>query len=282
MRAWCRRVVSSACSGAPMQGRHTCMLRRGHVGRRHRDRLRTADGPRNAPETTTPRACIRWLSCGRTDAHCSPSTCVTSASTPRTRRRTAATMRACVGSCIGAMPLRQGVDDHLGIGVPIIRVLQRHGGRIIAASPGLWTLQPCPARRSRCTCLSTASQVASAGAAGVAGPGFGKPRQTGAPQKSFRKQALVAPAHPQITMSCPCGTAPCGAPSAAGEQACGGGAVHMKKAGLSKDNTAFVGRREGGTGRQKASQKMSCLYCRKMLDTSQVKTQRGAVDGSRL
>ena len=59
-------------------------------------------------------------------------------------------------------------------------------------------------------------------------------------------------------------------------------AVHMKKAGLSRDNTAFVGRIDGGTGRKKASQKMSCLYCRKTLDTSQVKTQRGAVDGSRL
>ena len=198
MRAWCRRVVSSACRNAPTQGRHTCMLRRGLVGRRHPDRLRTADGPRNAPETTTPLACIRWLSCGRMDAHCSPGTCVTSASTPRTRRRTAATMRACVGSCIGAMPLRQGVDDHLGIGVPIIRVLQRHGGRIVAASPGLWTLQPCPARRSRCTCLPIASQVASAGAAGV---GFGKLYQTGveSPQKSFRRQAPVparAPASP--------------------------------------------------------------------------------------
>ena len=141
-----RAADGAACGIAPgdRQRRHTCLCMRsggGHVGRRHRDRLRTADGPRNAPETTTPCACIRWLSCGRTDAHCSPSTCVTSASTPRTRRRTAATMRACVGACIGAMPLRQGVDDHLGIGVPIIRVLQRHGGRIIAASPGLWTLQ---------------------------------------------------------------------------------------------------------------------------------------------
>ena len=183
-----------------MRGRHTCMFRRGHVGRRHRDRRRTADGPRNASETTTPRACIRWLSCGRMDAPCSPSTCVTSASTPRTRRRPAATMRTCVGSCIGAMPLRQGVDDHLGIGVPIIRVLQRHGGRIIAASPGLWTLQPCPARRSRGTCLYTASQVASAGAAGATGPGLGKPRQTGTPQKSFRNQGSSHPPHPQITL----------------------------------------------------------------------------------
>ena len=67
------------------------------------------------------------------------------------------------------------------------------GGRIIAASHGLWTLQACPARRSRCACLSTASQVSSAGAAGVAGVGLGKPRQSGVPKKSFRKQALTHP-----------------------------------------------------------------------------------------
>jgi hypothetical protein len=35
------------------------------------------------------------------------------------------------------------------------------------------------------------------------------------------------------------------------------GAVKMKKAGLSKDNTAFVGRIYGGTGRSKEKRKMS-------------------------
>ena len=39
-------------------------------------------------------------------------------------------------ACIGAMPLRQDIDHHLGIGVPIIRVLPRHGGRIIARPLG--------------------------------------------------------------------------------------------------------------------------------------------------
>jgi hypothetical protein len=56
----------------------------------------------------------------------------------------------------------------------------------------------------------------------------------------------------------------------------------MKKAGLSHDNTAFVGRIDGGTSRKKESQKRICLYCRKTLDMSQVKTQRSDVDGSRL
>ena len=124
--------------------------RRGYMGRSHRGRLRTADGPRGSPEPTTPLACIRWMACGRTDAHDSPGTCVTSASAPLTRRCHAATRCTCVGACIGALPLREDVDHPFGIGFFIIRVLQRHGGRMIAASPGLSTLQPCPARRSRC------------------------------------------------------------------------------------------------------------------------------------
>jgi hypothetical protein len=39
----------------------------------------------------------------------------------------------------------------------------------------------------------------------------------------------------------------------------------MKKAGLSKDNTAFLGRRYGGVGGEKKNPRMSCLIIKKVL-----------------
>ena len=145
--AWCCPLQRRTDAGTP-----SVHASKGARRAPARDRLRRPAVP-GTYGRPTPRACSRWISCGRTDAPAAPSTCVTSAparlgsrplpspppytpplSTPQ-RRRTPASMRACVGACIGAMPLRQGVDDHLGIGVPIIRVL-RGRGRIMAASPG--------------------------------------------------------------------------------------------------------------------------------------------------
>ena len=67
------------------QAEAACMFAqalKGHVGRSHCGRLRTEDGPSGSSEITTPLAFIPWISCGRIDANCSPSTCVKSARIP--------------------------------------------------------------------------------------------------------------------------------------------------------------------------------------------------------
>src|SRR5215470_4592477 len=79
--------------------------RRGHVGSNHRGRLRIEDGPRGSSYITKPLAFIRWISCGRIEANCNPSTCVNSAIDTLMRRRNSEIMKSCVGSDIGRVPL---------------------------------------------------------------------------------------------------------------------------------------------------------------------------------
>src|SRR4029453_10053434 len=86
-------------------GMYTRACSQGHVGNSHRGRLRTEEGPNGSSYTTKPLAFIRWISCGRTDANCTPRTCVNSAIDARTRRRNSAIMSSCVGSDMGMVSL---------------------------------------------------------------------------------------------------------------------------------------------------------------------------------
>lgn len=158
--AGCSDVVWAPSSGAPLSGRNTRMLAsdwlawgihqgtirggmharayyKGHVGRSHRGRLRTEDGPRGSSYTTKPLSFIRWISCGRIDATCSPSTCINSAIDTRTRRRNSDTISSCVGSDMGRVPLEAAWIATFVIGVPIIHGFERQEEKIHAISRGM-------------------------------------------------------------------------------------------------------------------------------------------------
>src|SRR5262245_37519050 len=98
---------------------------KGHVGRSHRGRVRREDGPNGSSYITKPLSFIRWISCGRMDANCTPKTCSNSAIDTRTRRRNSETINSCVGSAMGRVPLEAAWIATVVIGVPIIHVLQR-------------------------------------------------------------------------------------------------------------------------------------------------------------
>ncbi len=129
--AGCSDVVWAPSSGAPLSGRNTRMLAsdwlawgihqgtirggmharayyKGHVGRSHRGRLRTEDGP-----------------------------CINSAIDTRTRRRNSDTISSCVGSDMGRVPLEAAWIATFVIGVPIIHGFERQEEKIHAISRGM-------------------------------------------------------------------------------------------------------------------------------------------------
>src|SRR5262249_40500551 len=111
--------------GTGREGMHTRACAQGRVGNSHRGRLRTEDGPNGSSNITKPLSFIRWISCGRTDANCTPSTCVNSAIDTRTRRHNSDIMSSCVGSDIGMIPWKWRGHQQCVVGVPIIHGLER-------------------------------------------------------------------------------------------------------------------------------------------------------------
>src|SRR5262249_12264168 len=73
---------------------------------------------------------IRWISCGRMDAHWSLRTCSNSAIDTRTRRRNSETINSCVGSAMERVPLEAAWIATVVIGVLIIHVFERQGEKI--------------------------------------------------------------------------------------------------------------------------------------------------------
>src|SRR5262249_30035930 len=110
---------------------HARAYYKGHVGRSHRGRVRREDGPKGSSYTTKPLSFIRWISCGRMEANCSPSTWVKSAIDTLTWRRNSDTMRSCVGSAMGRVPLEAAWISTFVIGVSIIHGFERQGEKFM-------------------------------------------------------------------------------------------------------------------------------------------------------
>jgi len=85
-------------------------------------KLITEDGPNGSSYMTKPLSFIRWISCGRMDANCSPRPCMNSAIDTRTRRCNAETMSSCVGSDIGMVPWKQRGEQPCVIDAPMLHV----------------------------------------------------------------------------------------------------------------------------------------------------------------